>query len=493
MSRTTITLRTLSVAALAAAVLLASGSPAASAPVQAARSLDISGLTGPNWRADHARTFAKMPELRTTAKPTGLLSGTIVAGTINLPATIELSGDTTILARQLVFEGRDIRITARGHHLRVLPIDTVTAQAQAQGRAALAGPFGRSSITIDVSGAAGETFDESGTPGGKGLDGGRGYDGWHGDDGDDGEYFFGWPCYFDPGDRGEDGEAGGEGGRGHKGYEGGRAGSIMFDIPDDDSNMYTFLAVGGSGGEGGTGGPGGPGGDAGNGGDGADAPWICHQSTPGGDAGDGGNGGDGGKGGTGGEGGKGGPGGTIMVTHSAESSPNIVTDASGGAGGPGGDPGLPGEPGHAGEGGRGGDSNGYGNDGRDGRGGRGGALQPGDSGDDGGSGDMGTVSVVPRDPVPRVTVTTDSSSYHLGQAVTYYVTGPVNSPISAFTTVNGRPIDDGTFIGASTDGTGQFTTAFFLTLDDIYVGDWTTTVFIRTDIAQVSFEVRGRP
>lgn len=365
----------LSIAAAVSALTLVAA-PAVANPAQTAASLDVDRLTGPTWRADNAALFARLPELRRSLTLRGPLRGTIVAGTLRLPDTVELSGDTTILARRIVFAGRSPRIACHGCHLRLLPIESIRTGAGLDG----------GTVTIDVTGTTGET----------GLEGGYGWDGYHGNQGDDGELWGvggGW-CFTTDAERGGDGEDGGTGGTGQKGHEAGAGGIIAFPIGADDPNDYRLIATGGTGGVGGTGGPGGNGGDGGDGGDGANVGGLCYDAMPGGNAGDGGDGGDAGAGGTGGEGGHGGDGGTIDVCYEAGWPGMIESDASGGAGGDGGLAGFPGlVPGVGGLGGEGGTGGHTGPDGRDGRDGWDGSVQLGSDGGGGVGGMPGTVMI----------------------------------------------------------------------------------------------------
>lgn len=77
--------------------------------------------------------------LRTDQTVTAPLHGTVLAGTLRLGSIIELSADTTIVARSLVLSSRQVRISAHGHRLYVYPISTVSASAQPRpGRGASA-------------------------------------------------------------------------------------------------------------------------------------------------------------------------------------------------------------------------------------------------------------------------------------------------------------------------------------------------------------------
>jgi hypothetical protein len=378
--------RPLTITAVAVIVLSLFGSPAP-AGLAAAQGADPAGaarqrlqdpgrLVTTNWRAELAAGLQRLPELRTTVSVSAPLRGQILAGTLRLPATVELAADTTIVARDIVLTGATVTIKGHGHSVALLAVSGIRSTTSATG-----------TIVIDT----------SGTQGPAGLNGPDGFFGFDGGDGADGQ---GVPvgCYFPDGGRGRNGEAGGEGFEGLPGNLGGEAGNITLDIPDGADAEYRLIAKGGKGGDGGSGGNGASGGNGGNGGRGADMTNdLCAiiLGTPAGNGGDGGNGGNGGAAGSGGRGGPGGTGGAITVTYPGGFNPaNISADASGGDGGTGGAPGFGGFSG--GSGGRGGgggfDFSGFGQDGRNGSSGFGGFVgslgSPGRTGDPGMTGNV---------------------------------------------------------------------------------------------------------
>ncbi|HEU4423072.1 MAG TPA: hypothetical protein VFR67_11120 [Pilimelia sp.] len=281
------------------------------------------------WRTDLAPLLARLPALNTVRTVTGPLHGRVVAGTLVLPATVTIAGDTTIVVRRLVSTAPSVRVTTGGHDIHVYPIE---------GSSTIA------SLLIDTSGAKGADGADGITPL-PAADGDWGNDGW---DGWSQTWCDGWP-----GGDGNDGQGGQRGDDGGWAWYGDNGGEITYDIPDGASGRYTFIADGGQGGTGGKGGMGGAGGVGGRGGRGGNA--YVDDYCYGGTGGNGGSGGDGGTGGNGGPGGDGGVGGPISVTYPRGFNRNAISARSGaGVLGPGGQPGEGGEGGSKGGGGPGG-------------------------------------------------------------------------------------------------------------------------------------------
>jgi ricin-type beta-trefoil lectin protein len=393
---------------VAAAGLVGLGPAYASQPGQPSSSLAgrvaLRYAAGADWRTELATDLEHLPDRGLTRELRGALAGDVLAGTAQLPAVIELAGDTTILARRILLTGRSLRVHANGHRLRLYPVDAVVGG----GTAPAAAP-----ITMDVSGARGG----DGSPGSEGSDGSAGSDGLDAPSGP-------W-CDGIRGDDGSGGDAGSAGGEGSDATSGEAAGSIEFDIPDGSTDQYAFIARGGAGGNGGIGGfggSGGRGGDGGAGGDGGQATGDGDQCN-GGDGGDGGAGGDGGSGGTGGKGAAGGDGGNITVTYPAGYDPAAISaTASGGGGGQGGDGGFGGSGGPGGSGGRGGDAGDNGSRGSSGRSGPGGRLGSSSRGGNGSDGDSGEIELTARNNHFALQVAPESATVTAGGAVSTTVT-----------------------------------------------------------------------
>jgi hypothetical protein len=356
-----------------------------------------------DWRARLADQFESMPELKVDREDlSGRLNGVYLAGTLVLPEKVVATGDVVILARRLVFLGRDAVILAPGKGVSLYVIDRTLHATRERERATPA------RVTINTgslkskdpeeaerfrelsallcAGVNGPCDDYNGVDGVKGAPGNQGE---HGVNGTPGAHGQGGSC---SGER--DGRVGNEGGgatngrRGEHGSPGtnaGHAGPINCDLGDSGAGAYTLLARGGVGGEGGEGGRGGDGGDGGPGGRGGRGASWCGDCQPGrgGPGGTGGHAGYGGQGGNGEHGGNGGNGGAIWVAYCPWH--NVSADARGGPGGPpglGGPGGSPGGIGVGGNGAEGGQACGY----------TAPAGPQGQGGDVGGAGDWGSPS-----------------------------------------------------------------------------------------------------
>lgn len=370
-----------------------------------------------NWREILKSTFNQMPELQQVRRGTNRLKGVEMAHTLYLPEKVRLEGDTVILVRNLIFDGREAVI--RGpYNISVYPIDEAgllgtsydTALARAREKTGVrfinAGWTGDrglpvmpvipdGTIKINVSGwgradwlesqkamaagrgrmvKAGYLQDpERNKNGAYGGDGDWGLEGAQGPTGATGATGANGTCGSSTSVTGKIGGIGNGGSNSNltgapggssdtnpriNGGDGGPAGVINFPIPDNPTGNYVFEARGGDGGIPGTGGKGGKGGTGGKGGPGGQgANCLCSQGGvgAGGPGGPGGPGGNGGPGGKGGRGGTGGPGGNINVSYpECYGTGYISTYPYPGTGKPGAPGGDPGDPGDRGLGGDGG-------------------------------------------------------------------------------------------------------------------------------------------
>jgi hypothetical protein len=355
-------------------------------------------LLSRKWAQILAPKFAQMPEMRETRRLGKRFKGVQLGDILYLPEKVEITGDTVLLARQIIFEGRHAVIKGN-YSVYFFPVEangvlgtTLESALKEQGArfervthrsASASKPFVPRllqedwSMTIDTSGrgykewleeqqqrtgvsfqkTALQTIDNSGQPGSMGLPGDIGATGQNGEPSPAPTGASG-VCGVDA--NGSEGLAGRQGGTGGTGFPGkaGNAGGdghpISVTIRTSTGN-YKFLAHGGDGGEGGQGGQGGTGGAGGQGGaGGAGADCGCAEGGPG-NGGPGGNGGRGGKGGTGGRGGPGGLGGSganVTVKVPDNWAGFITYTIIGGRGGPGGQVGAGGFPGQGGPGGQ---------------------------------------------------------------------------------------------------------------------------------------------
>ena len=372
---------------------------------------DPDDLLDPDWREKVAPKFSGMAEMQVTRRLGKRLKGAQLADTLYLPEQVELTGDTVILARQVVFEGRHVVIKGN-YNVYIFPaekdgvlgttLDVAMAQQGFSPSSVNFVPAGYTnpsrakrfvprllqegwSVTIDTSGWSSKdrlkeqknkevgsirqvsfspqtVIDHSGANRGQGAEGTIGepvpnaspdpsLPGANGECGDQTTVhgLSGFPGNFiaNPAGTGNIGGTGGEGQRG------GDATTINYSTTQPNGDFLLF-ANGGKGGKGGTGGQGGYGGHGakgGRGGNGADCPCSQGGAGNGGPGGPAGRGGKGGKGGPGGPGGPGGNGANITITVPANFSGYIYHDESPGEGGDPGDPGHYGFPGFSGSGG----------------------------------------------------------------------------------------------------------------------------------------------
>jgi hypothetical protein len=364
------------------------------------------------WRKQLEPILSGMPEMQESRRGAARLKGVHLAHTLYLPEKVELTGDTVLLVRNLIFEGRDILI--KGHYnLSIFLIETVGAlgttlqvalarqrEQSSDVRYSKLSFTGKDSMklpakplpliqnahfTVDVSGEGyvewlqkhpkltqvrfrkavfvSQQGQDISTD--AGAQGGEGQPGSPAGTNSPDPANTGAPGFCSnhqstrngkAGDTAQLGLSGNRGGQGGPGNDATPAGTLNYPIPPGATGIWTFRANGGQGGQGGTGGPGSPGGKGtggGAGGPGADCP--CEKGGPGngGDGQDGAPGGQGGPGGIGGQGGSGGNGGHLNISYPYGFNPSqIDAKADGGAKGP---AGLPGQPGAPGQGGAGGD------------------------------------------------------------------------------------------------------------------------------------------
>lgn len=362
-------------------------------------------LLDPDWRKKLAPKLAQLPELYVTRQGAKRIKGVQLADVLYLPEKLEITGDTVILAKQVIFEGRDVVIKGN-YNIYFFPIDkegllgtTLEAAMKEQQVQHFTNAGFKSgvpslrrfeprliqdgNITIDTRGQGRKEWLELQkqltTPAGFrkvsmqnppiNRNGSAGSTGSTGNPGLPAQLAF-----PDPAPKGRDGNCdesrangddggvpgvGGDGGQGGPGGQGGNGtdgGTIITSITST-SGTYTYLSDGGQGGQGGTGGfstPGAKGPDGGRGGNGADCQCGQGGSGSGGAGRDGGIGGKGGDGSTGGKGGDGGSGGSISVSAPSGFYGTILASKSKGGIGPGGSPGSPGSGGMPGDGGAGG-------------------------------------------------------------------------------------------------------------------------------------------
>jgi hypothetical protein len=357
----------------------------------------------PRWKELIGAKLAQMPEMQRARRLGNRLKGVQLADVLYLPEKVELTGDTVILANQVIFEGRH-GVLKGNYNVYFFPVvtegvlgTTLERAVQEQGLRFSTERFRHGadaglmlppkqfvprllqeewSLTIDSSGLGSKewlekrqaaqgslvktpsqdsTIKHSGGPGATGPTGNIGATGSAGTpnpspSGDKGV------CGSPEGLSGLPGSAGGTGSRGDiggVGIKGGNATIISAQI-NTGTGTYIYLAKGGDGGQGGKGGPGGFGGqgaDGGMGGSGVDCPCVQGGAGNGGDGGPAGQGGKGGNGGNGGPGGFGGAGANITVLIPDNFGGVIGTDPRGGYGGPGGETGQGGFPGTSGAGG----------------------------------------------------------------------------------------------------------------------------------------------
>ena len=94
--------------------------------------------------------FDQMPELRLAQQGETKINGAVMAHTLYLPDKIQLDGDTVILARRLVFLGRDVVIKGN-HDIHIFTIeDAEFVDTQLAARAANKTKFRGRAHNIDT-------------------------------------------------------------------------------------------------------------------------------------------------------------------------------------------------------------------------------------------------------------------------------------------------------------------------------------------------------
>lgn len=83
---------------------------------------DPDDLLEPRWQEKLKRTLDQMPELQLMKQDDNKLKGAQLAHTLYLPDNIQLTGDTVILARRLVFLGRNVLIKGN-YDIHIFTID----------------------------------------------------------------------------------------------------------------------------------------------------------------------------------------------------------------------------------------------------------------------------------------------------------------------------------------------------------------------------------
>ncbi|HEY3580326.1 MAG TPA: hypothetical protein VGK82_07260 [Pyrinomonadaceae bacterium] len=352
-------------------------------------------LMEPGFQKRLAPVFANMPEFRETHVAGKQMRGVQLADTLFLPENVELTGDTVIIANNIIFSGKHAVIKGPHdlHFFALGPVLSVNMSARnGRGQSGtivetafskvrlIKAVFSRTSIeeakrqgqlvepdsiTLNIDALGRDEWLESqkagrpanhtrrsttqqqenidkppGATGDTGANGapstepptnGEGPPGLCPNVPDGGE-----------GDLGHTAPVAGTGGTGLRGTDGDNAGTLNVTVSSpSDTHFYNLSAKGGRGGQGGPGGPGGlpaRGGKGGPGGPGATCACPL-QSGRGGRGGTGGKGSRGGTGGMGGPGADGGQGGTINFTYPCNWTPNWASDVNPGGKGPGGVPG----------------------------------------------------------------------------------------------------------------------------------------------------------
>jgi len=94
----------------------------------------------------------------------GKTQGTVLAESVTLPANLQLSGDTTIVARKIIAATGTVQVDSGGHTIRLYPVESLSSGVS---------PV----ITINASGRRGT----NGFDGSWGATGTFGFGGWGGD------------------------------------------------------------------------------------------------------------------------------------------------------------------------------------------------------------------------------------------------------------------------------------------------------------------------
>jgi hypothetical protein len=93
-------------------------------------------LLEPGFKKKLAPTFAAMPEFRESRVLGKKVEGVQLADTLFLPETVELTGDTVMMANHLIFSGKNIVIKGPHdlHFFAMGPVQSVDLGVQRSGR-----------------------------------------------------------------------------------------------------------------------------------------------------------------------------------------------------------------------------------------------------------------------------------------------------------------------------------------------------------------------
>lgn len=213
----------------------------------------------------------------------GKTQGTVLAESVTLPANLQLSGDTTIVARKIIAATGTVQVDSGGHTIRLYPVESLSSGVSpvitinASGRRDSDGDgTSGGNGTVDIPDDSSDSYQliaRGGDGGWGGFGGGGGTGGYGGPGGRGGDsilfecvYGGGFSFGGDGGDGGSGGNggSGGFGGFGGWGGNGGRGGDVSVTYPDwYDTSQVTVENGGGAAGLGGFGGGGGGGGQGG--------------------------------------------------------------------------------------------------------------------------------------------------------------------------------------------------------------------------------------
>ncbi|HEX5706937.1 MAG TPA: hypothetical protein VFX96_06560 [Pyrinomonadaceae bacterium] len=85
---------------------------------------DPDALRHPRWRDNLAPVLEGMPQMWEVRRGGKKIKGVLLAHTLYLPETVEFEGDTVVIVRNLIHEGRDVHIRGSGN-IYVFPIERV--------------------------------------------------------------------------------------------------------------------------------------------------------------------------------------------------------------------------------------------------------------------------------------------------------------------------------------------------------------------------------
>lgn len=101
-----------------------------------------------DWQQTLAPAFAQMPEMQEVRYVAEPLGGVELADTLYLPEKVQLFDDVVIIAKHLVFEGRDVLIKGN-HNISIFPVEKVTVMGETLPRR-LNKRNGKQEILVDV-------------------------------------------------------------------------------------------------------------------------------------------------------------------------------------------------------------------------------------------------------------------------------------------------------------------------------------------------------